>query len=95
MSLSIQRSVVEQFNFNGKDVRSVYVRGEGVLYVYRAVGYIKEAGIKAVQRLVPEKYKMRISDLVHLHQDTILSREPGLYCFLLRCGKDKAKSFLK
>jgi len=79
MSLSIQRSVVEQFNFNGKDARSVYVRGEGVLYVYRAVGYIKEVGIKAVQRLVPEKYKMWISDLekvdkfVHLHQDTILS----------------------
>ena len=67
MSLSIQQSVVEKFNFNGKDVRSIYIHGEGQCIVasdvYKVVGYSRKAGIKAIQRLVPEKYKMRLGDV--------------------------------
>ncbi|WP_143213439.1 hypothetical protein, partial [Acinetobacter baumannii] len=62
MSVSIQRSVVEQFSFNGKTVRYVHVQGTGECLVasdvYKAVGYDKESGKKALQRLVPEKYKV-------------------------------------
>ena len=51
MSLFIQRSVVEQFNFNGKNVRSVYVKDVGQCLVsrdvYKAVGYDMENGKKA------------------------------------------------
>ena len=54
MSLFIQ----EQFNFNGKNVRSVYVRDVGQCLVsrdvYKAVGYDMKNGKKAIQSLVPE-----------------------------------------
>ena len=64
MSLSIQQSVVEKFNFNGEDVRSIYIHGEGQRIVasgvYKVVGYSRKAGVKALQRLVPDKYKMRL-----------------------------------
>ena len=46
MILSAQRSVVESFNFNGKHVRSVYVKDVGQCLVskdvYEAIGYEKE-----------------------------------------------------
>ena len=62
MSLSVQRSAVESFKFNGKHVRSVYVKGVGQCLVpkdvYEAIGYEKEDEAKAVQPLVPEKYKI-------------------------------------
>ena len=107
MSLSVQRSVVESFKFNGKKVRSVHVKGEECLFskdVYEAVGYDKESGINATQRLVSEKYKMRLGDtaihltgvsnFVHPQADTALLKEPGLYRVLLRCNKDKAEPFM-
>ena len=63
MSLSVQRSVVESFNFNGKHVWSVYVKDVGQCLlskdVYEAIEYDKENGVKAIQRLVPEKYKIQ------------------------------------
>ena len=63
MSLSVQRSVVESFNFNGKHVGSVYVKDVGQCLlskdVYEAIEYDKENGVKAIQRLVPEKYKIQ------------------------------------
>ena len=66
MSLSVQRSAVESFKFNGKHVRSVYVKGVGQCLVpkdvYEAIGYEKEDEAKAVQPLVPEKYKIRLGD---------------------------------
>ena len=59
MSFSVERSVIESFNFNGKHVRSVYVKDVGQCLVskdvYEAIGYDKENGVKAIQRLVPEK----------------------------------------
>ena len=66
MSLSVQRSVVESFNFNGKHMRSVYVKNVGQCLVskdvYEAIGYDQENGVKAIQRLVPETYKVRFGD---------------------------------
>ena len=108
MSVSIQRSVFEQFSFNGKNVRSVYVEGEGECLVardvWRAVGYDRKAGVQTIQRLVPEKYKLRLGDALdeldevlnieYLHPDTVLLKEPGLYCFLLRCKRPEAKPFI-
>ena len=62
MSLSAQRLVVESFKCNDKHVRSVYVKDVGQCLVskdvYEAIGYGKEDGVKAIQRLVPEKYKI-------------------------------------
>ena len=59
MFFSVERSVIESFNFNGKHVRSVYVKDVGQCLVskdvYEAIGYDKENGVKAIQRLVPEK----------------------------------------
>ena len=53
MSFSVKRSVVESFSFNGKHVRSVYVKDVGQCFVskdvYEAIGYEKEDGFKAIQ----------------------------------------------
>ena len=53
MSLSVQRSVVESFNFNGKNVRPVYVKDVGQSLVskdvYEVIDYEKEHGVKAIQ----------------------------------------------
>ena len=108
MSLSIQQSAVEKFNSNGEDVRSIYIHGEGQCIVasgvYKVVDYSQKAGVKALQRLVPDKYKMRLRDVnidldkvdksVHLHPDTVLLKEPGVYCFLLRYNKAEAEPFM-
>ena len=105
-SVSIKRSVVEQFSFDGKSVRSVFVKGTGECLVasdvWRAVGYDRETGLKQMQRLVPKKYKIRLGDaelegadnIDHTQPNTVLLKEPGLYCFLLRCGKPEADSFM-
>ena len=97
MSLLVQRSVVEQFSFNGKKVQSVHVKGEECLVsrdVYMAIGYEKENGKRAIQNLVPSKYKLRFGDvkpslnqeedIFPLQNDAVLLKEPGLYRFLLR-----------
>ena len=102
-------SIVEQFSFEGKSVRAVHVRGTGECLVasdvYRAIGYDRKAGVQAMQRLVPERYKMRLSaaDVTlgevlkseYLPPDSVLLKEPGLYCFLLRCGKPEAEPFMQ
>ena len=109
MSLSVQRSVVESFNFNGKNMRPVYVKDVGQSLVskdvYEAIGYEKEDGAKAIQRLIPEKYKIRFGDAqvdlggvdnsVHTLPNTLLMKEPRLYCFLLRCRKDETEPFME
>ena len=109
MSLSVQRSIVESFNFNGKHVRSVYIKDVGQCLVskdvYETIGYDKEDGVKAIQRFVPEKYKIRFGDAqvdlegmdnsVHTQPNAILLKEPRLYCFLLRCKRDEAEPFME
>ena len=66
MSVSIHQSLIEQFSFEGKSVRTVHVKGTGECLVasdvWRAIGYDRKAGVQAIQRLVPEKYKMRLGD---------------------------------
>ena len=34
-------------------------------------------------------------DILLLHKDTVLLKELGLYCFLLRCKRDEAESFME
>ena len=62
MSLSAQRSVVKPFKFNDKSIRA-FIKDAGQSLssqdVYKAPGYDKENVAKAIQRIVPEKYKMR------------------------------------
>ena len=62
MNLSVQHSVVDSFKFNDKHVRSVYVKDVGQCLAskdaYEAIGYEEEDGVKAIQRLVPNKYKI-------------------------------------
>ena len=62
MRISVQRSIVESFNFNGKHVRFVYVKDVGQCFVskdvYEVIGYEKEDRVKAIQQLVPKQYKI-------------------------------------
>ena len=108
MSLLVQHSVVEQFSFNGKKVQSVHVKGVECLVsrdVYMTIGYEEENGKKTIQNVVPSKYKLRFGDvkpslnqgedIFLLHKDTVLLKEPGLYCFLLRRKRAEAKPFIK
>ena len=106
MSLSSQRSVVESFKFNMKNIRSVHVKGEECLVsrdVYKAIEYKKEIGKKAIQNLVPNKYKLRFEDAVidmkeadiRLHRDTVLLTENGLKLLLMRGPKPKAFDVVK
>ena len=37
----------------------------------------------------------KVDKSVHLHPDTVLLKEPGLYCFLLRCGRNEAEPFME
>ena len=107
-SLSVQRSVVEQFSFNGKKVQSVHVKGEECLVsrdVYIAIEYEEENVKRTIRNLVPGKYKLCFGDVKHslnqsediflLHKDTVLLKEPGFYCFLLRCKKPEAEPFME
>ena len=66
----------------------------------------KKTESKTTQRLVPEKYKIRFGDAqvdleegvdssVHTQPNTMLLKEPGLYCFLLRCERIEAEPFMK
>ena len=100
MKLSAQRSVVESFRLNGKHMRSVYVKDAGQCLVSKNV-YDE---VKEIWRLVPEKYQIRFGDAlvdlegvensVHTQPNTMLLKEPALYCFLLRCKKPKSKPFM-
>ena len=59
--------------------------------VYKVVGYSRKAGVKAIQRVVPEKYRMWLGDVkidlqgvlksVHTQPNTVLLKEAGVYCF--------------
>ena len=110
MSLSVQCLIVESFNFNCEHVRSVYVKDVGQCLAskdaYEAIGYDNENRVKAIQWLVPERYKIQFGDAqvdleevvdnsVHIHQNTMLLKEPGLYCFLLRCKRNEAEPFME
>ena len=110
MSLSVQCSVVESFKFNGKNIRVVNIINVGQCFmgidVSKAVGYNNDDNAKSVVWThVPGKYKMHLGDAQNIlrkevdvdlpQEDTVLLKEPGLYCFLLHCKKPKAKLFIE
>ena len=110
MSLSIQRSIVEEFHFNDQKVRSVHIQGKGECLVStnasKAVGYNDaDNARKAIQTHVPETYRMRLGDIKNIlkgkvnidlpQEDRVLLKEPGFYYFLLRCKKDEAELFME
>ena len=69
------------------------------------IGYEEENSKKAIQNLVPSKYKLRFGDvkpslnqggdIFPLHKDTVLLKEPDLHCFLLRCKRDETEPFME
>ena len=110
MSLSVQRSAIKSFSFRSKNVRSVHVPGMGEclvgIDVSRTIGYTDDNNSRrAIKRHVPQKYMMRfedVEDTVERHvqsdmpqNDAILLKEPGIYCFLLRCRMSKAEPFME
>ena len=64
MSLSVQCSVVEEFHFNGKNFNQ-YISRECLVPrdVYKATGYEEKNVNKAIQNLVPNKYRLRFGDV--------------------------------
>ena len=106
ISVSVQSSDVESFKFNGKNIRDFYIKYVGqCLISHTAVGYNKKNGVQTMQRIVQEKYKMRLGNAVvdmkevgknvHLHADMVLLQKPGLYCFLIRWKTDEAEPFME
>ena len=86
----------------------MHVKGEECLVsrdVYMAIEYEEENGKRTIQNLVPSKYKLRFGDvklslnqredIFLLHKNTVLLKEPGLYCFLLRCNMPEAEPFME
>ena len=110
MSLSVQRSGLESFSFNGKNIRAVQVPGLGEclvgIDVSRAIWYVDDNnGRRVIKRHVPQKYMMRfedVTDIVKRHlradvsqDDAVLLKESGLYCFLLRCKMPGVEPFME
>lgn len=56
--------------FPGKQVRSFYIKDKGQCLVapdaWRAAGYKRAAYVKALEKPVPKKYKMRLQSLPKL-----------------------------
>ena len=81
-------------------MRSAHVKDAGYCLVSKNV-YDE---VKAISRLVPEKYQIRFGDALvdlegvdnslHTQPNTMLLKEPALYCFFLRCKKPKSKPFM-
>ena len=102
MSLPIQRSVVESFNFNGKNIRTVYAPGLGKcpvgIDVSRSIGYADgNNGRRAIQQLVLEKYKIRLRDaeIDMTQRNMVLLTRHVLKLFLMGCCKPKAFNVVK
>ena len=110
MSLSVQRSIVESFKFNDKNIRVVHIKNVGQCFVgidvSKAAGYNDDDNARrAVRTHVQGKYRMRLGDAQNImrkevnidfhNKDIVLLKEQGLYCFLLRCKKPKAEPFME
>ena len=67
--------------------------------------YEEENRKKAIQNLVPSKYKLRFGDvnplpnqeenIFLLYRDMVLLKESGLYGFLLGCKRNEAEPFME
>ena len=102
--------IVEQFSFNGKNIRVVHIKNVGQslvgIDVSKAVSYNDDDNARRTVRMhVLGKYRMPLSDAQNIlrreidvglpKEDTVLLKEPNLYCFLLRCKKPKAEPFME
>ena len=74
--------------------------------VSRAIEHVDDNnGRRVIKRHVPQKYMMLfedVTDIVKRHlwtdvpqDDAILLKEPGLYCFLLRCKMPGVEPFME
>ena len=102
MSLSVQRSVVESFKFNGKNIRTVRVSDLGKcpvgIDVSRVIGYVDDNnGRRAIKRHVPEEQKIRLGgvEIDTTQPDIILLTEHGLKMLLMRRRKPRASDVAK
>ena len=102
--------IVEQFSFNGKNIRVVHIKNVGQslvgIDVSKAVSYNDDDNARRTVRMhVLGKYRMPLGDAQNIlrreidvglpKEDTVLLKEPNLYCFLLRCKKPKAEPFME
>ena len=90
-------------------MRTVYVKDVPQCLVsknvYEAIENEKEDGANTIQGLVPKKYKTQLGDAqvdlesvdnaAHTQPNTLLLKDPGLNCFLLRCNRDEAEPFME
>ena len=90
MSLSVQRSAVESFKFNDKNIKVVYIKNVGQCFagidVSKAVGYNDDDNARrAIWVHVPGKYRMRLGDAknklgtgvdidLHIREDSFIER---------------------
>ena len=102
---------LESFKFNDKNIRVTHIKNVGQCFVgidvSKAVGYNDDDNPRrAVRTHVPGKYRIRLGDAQNIfrkevdtdllpREDIVLLKEPGLYCFLLRCKKPNAKPFME
>ena len=102
--------IVEQFSFNGKNIRVFHIKNVGQslvgIDVSKAVSYNDDDNARRTVRMhVLGKYRMPLGDAQNIlrreidvglpKEDTVLLKEPNLYCFLLRCKKPKAEPFME
>ena len=93
-----------------KNIRVIHIKNVGRCFVgidvSKAVGYNDDdIARRALQTHVPGKYRMRLGDAQNVlrrevdidlvKEDMVSLKEPGLYYFLLRCKKPKAKPFME
>ena len=93
-----------------KNIRVVHIKNVDQCFVgidvSKAVGYNDDGNARrAVRMYVAGKYRMRFGDAQNIfrtevdtdlpREDKVLLKESGLYCFLLRFKKPRAKSFVE
>ena len=93
-----------------KNISSFYIKDVGQCLVAKdvskAVGYDNDGNARrAVRTHVPGKYRMRLGHAKNIlrrevnidlpKEDTVLMKEPGLYCLLLRLKKPKTEPFME
>ena len=97
MSLSVQCSVVESFEFNDKNIRVAHIKNVGQCFVgidvSKAIGYNDDGNARrAVQMHVPGKYRMHLGDAkkilgtevhidLHIREDKVLLKNQAFIAF--------------
>ena len=66
--------------------------------VSRSIGYaVDNNGRGTIKRHVPQTYMTRLENVKDTveQDDAILLKEPGIYCFLLKCKMPRAEPFME